>query len=635
MQKTSSLYRTEMKKPVAAQAEMRIVFGLTDTDAAATCTPDAPGGVFFSRPAGMLTEDAPGAAYATFEPGRMRADGAQRIAPRAAEKVTPEGFVSAALCGADGAFAADSVPEVRLRFAKPHTVPGLTFTFDAVCGDWPAALRLTAYAGGAVLLDKTYAPNAAVWTSPDAIERFDGLVVRFVRMARPWRRARLQQLLFGFGLVFDSRSVTQAARKAELDPIGRRLPVNTFDFTIVNINTLTGGGAQYLYDPDNARGVYRYIGGQNPVRVEFGQRLPSGLTWGDAAAGSWGALELSDWRAVYAGGVTEWTPGGRYYLTGRPTVDGLTARFAAQDALSGLTQTCVCGVYAPGGRSLYALAQDVLEDSGLRPFASAPAPWRLWEGLKELFSAAPLPAKPHRELLQLIAHAACCVLFTDREGCVRIEPMDETQYDRTVDFSEMLARPKVSQIPLLRAVECPVYAYVPEAQRSELHSETLTLSGTAQLLLTFPQAAEVQVQAQGAQITAQAVYAGAARLTLAGSGPAQLTVTGRRLRTGKRIVTAQNAQFDAASQENGAVETLDNPLITDADQALRVAAWVRDWLLLRSTCAFDYRGAPELDPGDRIFTESPFAPAPVPARVLKSELTYTGALRGKLTVKRL
>lgn len=632
MQRVSSLYQTETSKQIAAQGYLRITFGLTDTDAAATCTPEAPAQAYYARPESMLREDAPKSVYATFEPGRMRLDGTQRIAPRRgeADALRAEGFVSAALSDETGAFAAAEVPALTLRFSKAHTVPGLTFTFDAVCGDWPAALWLAAYAGETPLLEKTYAPDAAVWTSPDAIERFDRLELRFLRTARPFRRARLQQLLFGFGLVFDNHSITAASRKAELDPIGRRLPVNTFDFTIVNVNSLTGAG-QYLFDPDNAQGVYRYISEQNPVRVAYGQRLPAGMTWGDAAAGSWGALELSGWREVYEGGVTEWVPGGRYYLTGQPTADGLTAAFKAHDALTGLTEPFRKGVYAPGGRTLYALALEVLEDSGLPRFDPNAPPWKLWEGLADFTTTAPLPAKPHRELLQLIAHAACCVLFTDREGYVRIEPLCAQQTGRLMDFHEMLGRPKVSQIPTLRAVECPAYAYLPEEKRSELHKEDVAVDGTARLALTFPQAADVSVAVDGARVVSETLWAGAAQLVLEGGGTAHVTVTGRKLAQSKRVVTAAVAGPD----ENGGVETLDNPLVTDAAHARLVAEWVRDWLLLRSTYDFDCRGAPELDAGDTILTQSQFAPYTAPACVLKSELTYSGGLRGKMTVKRL
>ncbi len=659
MQKTSSLYQKETRRAIAAQGYIRIRFGLTDTDAAATCTPEYTPQVGFARVEPLLREDAPKHVYATFEPGRMRLDGRQRIAPRAGQTVRAEGFVSAALSDADGMFGGgpsdgsgrvpqlpagsaggrSDCPRLTLRFSKPHTVPGLTFTFDAVCGDWPAALWLAAYAGDAPLLEKTYEPDAAVWTSPDAIERFDRLEICFLRTARPFRRARLQQLLFGFGLVFDGRSVTEATRTAELDPIGRRLPVNTFDFTIVNTNSLTGTGAQYLFDPDNAQGVYRYISEQNPVRVEYGQRLPEGMTWGDAAAGSWGALELSGWREVYEGGVTEWVHGGRYYLAGRPTADGLTARFTAQDALTGLTETFWKGVYHPTGKNLYELAVEVLTDSGLAPFDPNGPPWRLWDGLADFTTGAPLPAKPHRELLQLIAHAACCVLYTDREGYLCIEPLCAQQTGRLIDFHELLARPKVSLTPVLRAVECPAYTYLPEEKVSELHKEDVSVEGTARLMLTFPQAAEVSVAVEGARVVSQTLWAGAAELALEGSGTARIVVTGRKLAQSRRIVTAEAQRQVALSERDGAsdglIETLDNPLITDAAHARLVAEWVRDWLLLRGTYEAEYRGSPELDPGDLIRLENQFSPEPAPARVLRSELVYNGSLRGRLEVKRM
>jgi hypothetical protein len=87
--------------------------------------------------------------------------------------------------------------------------------------------------------------------------------------------------------------------------------------------------------------------------------------------------------------------------------------------------------------------------------------------------------------------------------------------------------------------------------------------------------------------------------------------------------------------ENGSVETLDNPLLTDPSHALVVAEWVRDWLLQRNTYEFEYRGSPEIDPGDQIWLETPFSPFVAPARVLRSELSFTGALSGKMTAKRM
>ena len=634
MQRTSSLYQAEVQKQFAAQGFVRITFGLTDTDAAATCAaPQTTEGAVYSRPDAMLLEDAaPKTTYATLEPSRMKADGAQRILPKEEAGRLAEGFVSAALCGEDGSFTAEDVPGIVLSFSKAHTVPGLTLTFDPTCGDWPSRMHLKAYRGDQVILDTDYEPNTAIYTTPDPIERFDALELTFSRMTKPFRRMRLQQLMFGYGLVFDIHQITSASQTLDVDPISRRLPTNTLTFEIVNINTLTGGsGGQYLYDPDNAAGIYKYISKRSPLKVEWGQYLSGGMTWKDVYANTWGELELNGWREVYEGGVTEWVPGGRYYLTAQPTVDGLTASFKAQDALSGLDGTYIKGVYAPDWKSLYELAEAVLTDSGLPPFAGDALPWKLWDGLKSICTTAPLPAKKHKELLQLIAHASCCVLYTDREGYIRIEPVSGVQDDFRLDFHTMYDRPRVSQIPTLRAVECLAYTYAPEAQISELHRESYSIDGALTLQLTFPQAVGVAVQVTGAAVTGQKIWAGAVELTLTGSGTAEVVVTGKKLTTSTRTVTVQVDDPD----ENGSVETLDNPLITDSGRAAAVATWVRDWLLYRNTYEFSYRGNPELDPGDLIWLETQFAPGLAPARVLKSELTYSGGLSGKMTAKRM
>ena len=99
MQQTSSLYQAAVQEQIAPQGYIRITFGLTDTDAAATCAPpETAPGTFYSRPDTMLLEDGtPRATYATFEPGRMLADGSQLIPPKpGSADLRPEGFVSAA-----------------------------------------------------------------------------------------------------------------------------------------------------------------------------------------------------------------------------------------------------------------------------------------------------------------------------------------------------------------------------------------------------------------------------------------------------------------------------------------------------------------------------------------------------------
>lgn len=633
MQMVSEAYRREMQKRWLGEAGVRIEFGVVDIDAATTIEARADSGHLYwsSLETPFYEEAVPATTYATLEPGRTLADGRLLVAPAPGDAMRGEGYVSEALSGADGTFS--PAPYIHLHFSKTHTVPGLTMVFDRSTGDYVSRLRVVAKRGGAVLLDKTYTPSGPEFETADEIARFDDLTLTFLATSPARRRARLQQLRFGIGIVFTDQSVSKVSQKMDTDPIGRRLPKNTFDFSVVNVNRLTGD-VNGIYSPDNPAGVWKYIDQQNPIEAQYTQKLTSGLLWRDLRSQTWGDAELTAWGKIRDGGMVQTVPAGRYYLTSQPTVSGLFADFKAQDLLSFADGTYYKGVYAPAGRSLYDLAEDVLRDAALPLVFAGADPWRLWDGLRDIRTTAPLPVKKHKECLQLIAHAGRCALYTDREGYLCIQPAPTADTGVDVDFGYMLSEPKVSKIATLLAVECHATSYWPQAEVTELHKATYTLAGATTLHVTYSQGVAEALSAPGATVTAARYYAAAADITLTGSGPVEVIITGRKLTAAATMVRADVANAD----ENGTVETLDNPLITDRAEALRTATWVRDYLLNRSTYEFDTRGNPELDPLDHITIESQFKRAAdelAPAVVLVNETNYNGSIKSKMTVKRM
>ncbi len=610
-------------------AHLRVSLGLIDADAAATASVAEEGQAWWSAPrAALAAQGAQGVSCASFEPGRWKADGRLVVPPRPGGSAPAEGYVSGGLSGADGVF--DPAPALDIQFSKTHTVAGLTFGFDRAAGEWPAELRVTARRGGEVLYDAVERPEGAAWQLDVPLERFDRLTVVFLRSGRPWRRARLSQLMFGIGLTFEDASLSGAKQTLEVDPIGRRLPTGKFEWTAVNINRLTGAGSAG-YDPDDPAGIWRYFEQRSPIRVEYGQEISRGLKWGDAAQMDWGSLELTGWQEVYEGGLVEWLPGGRFYLTGQPATDGLLAKFAATDALGLLDGTYYKGVWDGEEHSLWELARAVLEDAGLPREHEETEPWVLWEGLKELRTTAPLPVKKHRECLQLIAHAGCCALWCDREGRIRLEPGPGEEEEYRLELSQILEKaPKVEKTASLLRVECPVTRYALEEKEKQLHKASYQVDGELALHLSWSRAGEIRLEVAGGSIARAELYAAAGDITLRGSGPVELTVTGRGLATSARTAAAEVAEADPS----GAVEVLSNELVTDAERGAAVAAWVRDYLLRRSTYSCATRGNPELDPLDRIRLDTEFAAA-APAQVLKNELEYSGGgLKGSLILKR-
>ncbi|MEG2404330.1 MAG: hypothetical protein RSC01_05360 [Oscillospiraceae bacterium] len=630
MQPTSPAYKREMAKAIRGQALVRIKMGVIDTDAAPTSIPQDNGHIYFSDISAPLRDNAiPIKVYGTFETNRIRLDGTQLVVPRKGEKMLVEGFVSAEISDADGRYI--NAPQISFTSTKKNTVPALSFIFDTVTDDYPTELKISAYRGETQLLSKTYMPTSADWNTGEPIENFDKVVIDFLASNKPYRRARLQKITFGIGVVFSAREVYSCAQKSDIDPISRRLPLETFDFTLVNFNAIPPGTGQYMYDPDKPNGIWKYMEQHAPISLEYARELTSGLGWEDiyADGDGWAALEYERWREIYEGGTTEWINGGRYRLTSKPTVNGDKATFKAEGLLPSLTNTYYKGTYNAAGATLYDLAVSVLKDAAL-PMLVDDVYYRLWEGLKLIKTTTPMPIKMHKECLQLIAHAAQCVLYTDRNGYIQLQPAPIIKQDFALDFKTSQTKPKVTKIPTLKGVTCNVYSYGAEAARSEIYKGTHYVSAGGSIHITYESAIDVQVTINIGSITGQRIYAAAADFTVSTGGNIEFVVTGLKL-----VKSASRVGIEVLNaDEDGAIEALDNPLVTDTSTALSVAAWVRDYLVLRNTYEMDIRGSPELEALDIVSAQSQFTQE-FSARILKTEINYSSGLSGKVALKRL
>jgi hypothetical protein len=158
-------------------------------------------------------------------------------------------------------------------------------------------------------------------------------------------------------------------------------------------------------------------------------------------------------------------------LEGKPGTDNLTATFRARDRLTDLTGWYSKGQYTPEGNTLYSLAMAVLEDADIPLMAEGKKPYILDDRLKNIVTKAPLPKAAHKELLQLIAHAACMVVFTDRDGYIHMEPASSTVHDCDIGFDTITSEVVTTKIPPVAAVQVDVNKYAPAAEEKELHRE--------------------------------------------------------------------------------------------------------------------------------------------------------------------
>lgn len=330
----------------------------------------------------------------TFERDFFRLGGALVIAPDSGEAPSAP-FLTAAVTNSNGKFASP----VRLTIAieNPRTFDSIAWKF---LDCWPAEMRLTAYLSGNTVYENTVYPQGLTFKDNSDIPMFDTLVVVIPALSKAGRRLRIAQLVFGGQMVLETGDILDLTQEMFVDPVAASLPTNTLSMRVANWDK--------RYNPDNPTGDW--------LRFEYGQRVK--VEYGTEANG----------RIEYVDAAT-------LYLTDAPRVDETAATFEAVDRLSTLKEECGIGVWRASGASLAQLAREVFADAGVTEYVIDPS-------LETIFSTAVLPKRPHRELLQLIANAACCPIWEDANGRIRIAPFNAASVTLTSqDCAPWIAAP--------------------------------------------------------------------------------------------------------------------------------------------------------------------------------------------------
>lgn len=196
--------------------------------------------------------------------------------------------------------------------------------------------------------------------------------------------------MYGVTKVFTNDDLVSTKQSHDVDPLSRRLPNESFEFTILDY--------EHNYDPDNPAGVYKYLDEKSPIAIQFGYMLPSG--------------------------TIEWIKADKYILNSKPTVKNSKATFKGTGLVGSLSGTYYKG--ALGSKNFYDMAEAVLLDAGLTLTEQGENPWEIDESLLSMFTTAALPIDTHMNCLQLIAHACRCRLFTDDDNVIHIKPFGVT-----------------------------------------------------------------------------------------------------------------------------------------------------------------------------------------------------------------
>lgn len=385
MKSVSNAYKASMKAMLRNRSYVRITFGNVDTTAATDGEWESNGAASISEFETVDYAYQYGDTYVSLELNRWALDGKSLLVPTGED--VQDGFISSLMSDAEGNFS--TPPVITREFSLKHIFPGLTLTFDTRQQEWPLEVTADFYLNGAVVDTQTVSITSVQTTISTTATEVDKVTITFDRCL-PYRRPRLENVLYGLNVQFVNKDIVSTQQKHDVDPLSRRLPTETMQFTILDY--------EHKYDPDNPAGIYAYVDKNSPIEIQFGYELPDGSV--------------------------EWLKPDNYVLNAKPSAQNNQATFNGTGLIGSLTGTFYKSKL--GSKSLYNMAEEVLLDAGLTLTEQGTNPWEIDEALKDMFTTAALPIDTHMNCLQLIAHAACCRLYTDDDNIIHIRPFGVT-----------------------------------------------------------------------------------------------------------------------------------------------------------------------------------------------------------------
>ena len=592
MQSVSQDWKDNQNNILTSEGFVEISFKMIDPDAHGDASVTDTGHVYFANTDNVISDVGNDISpYATFEKNQWLLDGQRTIVPDSG--YNGAAFVSDVQSKSDGMFQYGELA-LDIRFSKVQTnmVQGVSIKWSEFLNEYATEFRVEAYDANDVLITGySSSDNDSVLSVAElpGLVNYKRITVNIEKWSLPYRRARVDELTIGLHRIYTKTDILSYGHSQTVDPLSASLPKADISFSIDNLDN--------SYNPQNTGGLSKYLMERQPVTVRYGYTTSAGSK--------------------------EWIKGGTYYLSEWDAPqNGMSANFKARDLLEFMRGTYYFGKYNPNGTSLYDLATSVLEDADLPLHSNGNNKWIIDESLKDIYTVAPLPIDTHANCLQMIANAGECIIYQDRDGLLRIEPIIVTDgSDYTISKFNSYTKPEVTLSKPLKQVVVPFNRHIPAEELSYMFEGTITVNGTQDVLIKYSCMATdvVAYIISGGILNSSHFYSNACVLNITGTGVVSLQVYGHALNVASvNVVTP--------SSDVGDTITVENPLITDSDRAKSVGIWAESYLKNRMVFNMSWRADPRLDASDIVYNENDFATNKV--RMTSVNFTYNGAFRG-------
>lgn len=427
MQTVSDAWKNNQAKTVVGEGFVEVTLDVADPDALALASAHDNGSVYISDSQKVASKvDRNIVPYSTLEQNMWILDGSRPTLPET--DIGDTGYVGDVLSDPDCAFST-RIPVVTVSFGRTHynPIPGVTITWGESYGEYAEDFVITAYDGDVVTARKEVMGNRKVKTIVEMnIQRYDRITISILQWCLPRHRPRIDEIFAGVNLVYTKSGLMGYHHTQRADPLSTSLPKAEISFSVDNVEN--------IYNPYNEGGMFHYLMERQEIVARYGHRLPD--------------------RSI------EWIKGGTYYLSEwNAPQNGIVAEFKARDMLEFMFREYKDADTSFSSRSLYELAEQVLLSADLPIGTDGNVRWHLDESLRNIYTTAPLSIDTHANCLLMIANAGRCVMYQDRDGIIRIEPLQMTPSDYAISEFNCYRKPEMSLNKKIKDVVVNVYAY--------------------------------------------------------------------------------------------------------------------------------------------------------------------------------
>ena len=394
MQTVSQAWKDAQNKNFLPEAFVDVVMAVGDPESQSDGVPSDNGSEFFSNSSSLTdTKEKRPSKFATCERNLWLLGDNVDVASRDQSR-EGQGFTGDILCNGDGVFV-EKIPAITIKFSRVFTelIPGLTVVWSNMHQEFARKIRVTASAAGTVTYQSVFDNEEVTSILYCDIDNYDTITIEVLEWCLPFRRARIESIVIGIQKTYSKKDIFDFQHSNFVDPLSAELPKNEIVMKIKNLNN--------EYNPDNPQGAEKYLLERQTLSVTYGYML---------------------------NGVKETISAGTFFISEWDTPqNGIEATFTARDALEFMNDKYEGTVTG----TLYNIATAALTQANLPTLANGDNRWYVDPGLKRIStpSSVDIDDVSIAEILQYVANAGCCVLYQNREGVIRLEPLPDGETD--------------------------------------------------------------------------------------------------------------------------------------------------------------------------------------------------------------